>query len=101
LVKKEALHQDIIFCSASILSAYSSRSRKDKNRSLKMGKSMYDFGKRAKEKARQQKQMDKASKRIMAKQQKADIIANTPNADSDPKVPIVRAISDQEDTKTI
>jgi hypothetical protein len=48
-----------------------------------MGKSMYDFGKRAKEKARQQKQMDKASKRIMAKQQKADIKANTPNADSD------------------
>ena len=40
-----------------------------------MGKSMYDFGKRAKEKARQQKQMDKASKRIMAKQQKADIKA--------------------------
>ena len=48
-----------------------------------MGKSMYDFGKRAKEKARQQKQMDKASKRIMAKQQKADMRANTPNADSD------------------
>jgi hypothetical protein len=48
-----------------------------------MGKSMYDFGKRAKEKARQQKQMDKASKRIMAKQQKADIRENTPNADSD------------------
>ncbi|MGA3208427.1 MAG: hypothetical protein ABSE05_11470 [Syntrophales bacterium] len=47
-----------------------------------MGKAMYDFGKRVKEKARQQKQMDKASKRIMAKQQKADIKANTPNADS-------------------
>ena len=47
-----------------------------------MGKSMYDFGKRAKEKARQQKQMDKASKRIMAKQQEANIKANTPNADS-------------------
>jgi hypothetical protein len=43
---------------------------------------MYDFGKRAKEKARQQKQMDKASKRIMAKQQEANIKANTPNADS-------------------
>jgi hypothetical protein len=69
-----------------------------------MGRSMYDFGKQVKEKARQQKQMDKASKRIMAKQQKADIIANTPNADSDaaePKVSIVRAISDQENTKTI
>jgi hypothetical protein len=48
-----------------------------------MGKSMYNFGKRAKEKARQQKQIDKASKRIMAKQQKADIKASIPNADSD------------------
>jgi len=48
-----------------------------------MGKSMYNFGKRAKEKARQQKQIDKASKRIMAKQQKDDIKASTPNADSD------------------
>jgi len=48
-----------------------------------MGKSMYDFGKRGKEKARQQKQMDKASKRIMAKQQKADVRAGTPNVDSD------------------
>ena len=48
-----------------------------------MGKSMYNFGKQVKEKARQQKQMDKASKRIMAKQQKADMRANTPNADSD------------------
>jgi hypothetical protein len=66
-----------------------------------MGKSMYDFGKQVKEKARQQKQIDKASKRIMAKQQKADMRANTPNADSDPKVPILLAISDQEDTKTI
>jgi hypothetical protein len=66
-----------------------------------MGKSMYDFGKRGKEKARQQKQMDKASKRIMAKQQKADMSANTPNADSDPEVPILREISDQENTKTI
>jgi hypothetical protein len=48
-----------------------------------MGKSMYDFGKQVKEKARQQKQIDKASKRIMAKQQKANIKASTPNADSD------------------
>lgn len=35
-----------------------------------MGKSMYNFAKNAKEKARQQKQMDKASKRLLAKQQK-------------------------------
>ncbi|MEI8226416.1 MAG: hypothetical protein WCG82_10885 [Bacteroidota bacterium] len=48
-----------------------------------MGKSMYNFGKRAKEKARQQKQMEKVSKRIMAKQQKANIKAGTPNTGSD------------------
>jgi hypothetical protein len=44
---------------------------------------MYNFGKRAKEKARQQKQIDKASKRIMAKQQKADIKTSIPNVGSD------------------
>jgi len=38
-----------------------------------MGKSMYNFGKNAKEKARQIKQMDKALKRRIAKQNKADI----------------------------
>ncbi len=48
-----------------------------------MGKSMYNFGKQTKEKARQQKQMDKASKRIMAKQQKANIITHSPNVGSD------------------
>jgi hypothetical protein len=47
-----------------------------------MGKSMYNFGKQGKEKARQQKQMDKAAKRIAAKQQKANLKAGTPNADS-------------------
>jgi hypothetical protein len=47
-----------------------------------MGKSMYNFGKRGKEIARQQKQMDKAAKRIMAKQQKANLKAGTPDADS-------------------
>lgn len=31
---------------------------------------MYNFAKRTKEKARQQKQMDKASKRLLAKQHK-------------------------------
>ena len=46
-----------------------------------MGKSMYNFGKQGKEKARQQKQMDKAAKRIMAKQQKANLKTGTPNAD--------------------
>jgi len=48
-----------------------------------MGRSMYNFGKQTKEKARQQKQIDKASKRIMAKQQKANMETGTPNADSD------------------
>jgi hypothetical protein len=46
-----------------------------------MGKSMYNFGKHDKEKARQQKQVDKASKRLMAKQIKANIKSNTPNED--------------------
>jgi hypothetical protein len=45
-----------------------------------MGKSMYNFGKQGKEKARQQKQMDKAAKRIMAKQQKANLKTGSPNA---------------------
>jgi len=48
-----------------------------------MGKSMYNFGKQGKEKARQQKQMDKAAKRIMAKQKKANLKTGTPNTDSD------------------
>jgi len=48
-----------------------------------MGKSMYNFGKQGKEKARQQKQIDKAAKRIMAKQQKANIKTNTPDAGAD------------------
>ena len=52
-----------------------------------MGKSMYNFGKLGKEKARQQKQMDKAAKRIMAKQQKANLKAGTPIADSDMSEP--------------
>ena len=48
-----------------------------------MGKSMYNFGKQGKEKARQQKQMDKAAKRIMAKQQKANIKTGTLNTGTD------------------
>jgi hypothetical protein len=46
-----------------------------------MGKSMFNFGKQGKEKARQQKQMDKAAKRLMAKQQKANLTTGTSNAD--------------------
>lgn len=47
-----------------------------------MGKPMYNFGKTAKEKARQQKQMDKASKRRITKQSKDNIKSGTPNEDS-------------------
>ncbi|MFA5183217.1 MAG: hypothetical protein WC405_18015 [Syntrophales bacterium] len=54
-----------------------------------MGKSMFNFGNQVKEKARQQKQIDKASKRIMAKQRKADIKTHIPNADSDMVEPIL------------
>ncbi|MDP2268788.1 MAG: hypothetical protein Q8K46_06425 [Deltaproteobacteria bacterium] len=42
---------------------------------------MYNFGKQTKEKARQQKQIDKASKRMAAKQQKANMETSAPNAD--------------------
>jgi hypothetical protein len=48
-----------------------------------MGKSMYNFGKQGKEKARQQKQMNKAAKRIMVKQQKANLKTGTPNTNLD------------------
>ena len=44
---------------------------------------MYDFGNQGKEKARQQKQIDRASKRRMAKQQKVNIKTHTPNAGGD------------------
>jgi hypothetical protein len=44
-----------------------------------MGKSMYKFGKQTKEKARQQKQIEKASKRLAAKQQK---VHGEPSIDS-------------------
>jgi hypothetical protein len=47
-----------------------------------MGKSMYNFGKQGKEKARQQKQMDKAAKRILAKQQKARLNTGAPKVDA-------------------
>ena len=46
-----------------------------------MGRSMYSFGKQTKEKARQQKQMEKASKRLAAKQQKTNAEAGTPDVD--------------------
>jgi len=48
---------------------------------------MYNFGKQTKEKARQQKQMDKASKRLLVKQQKTDIKTGAPNGDSETAEP--------------
>lgn len=53
-----------------------------------MGKSMYNFGNRNKERARQQKQIDKASKRILARQKKVHIKTNPPNAELDIAEPI-------------
>ena len=46
-----------------------------------MGKPMYNFGKNAKEKARQLKQTEKTQKRLMAKKQKSDM-ANISNEES-------------------
>jgi hypothetical protein len=43
---------------------------------------MYNFGKQTKEKARQQKQIDKASKRMAAKQQKANMETSVLIADA-------------------
>jgi hypothetical protein len=48
-----------------------------------MGKSMYDYVNRSKERARQQKQIDKASERIRAKQENPDIQTRSPKALSD------------------
>jgi hypothetical protein len=44
---------------------------------------MYNFGKQTKEKARQQKQIDKASKRMAAKQQKANLETSAPNENAE------------------
>ena len=47
-----------------------------------MGKPMYNFGKNAKEKARQLKQTEKTQKRLAAKKQKADM-ASISNKESE------------------
>lgn len=52
-----------------------------------MGKPMYNFGKRTKEREKQQKQMDKAAKRMMAKQQKARLKTVNPHAVSGTEEP--------------
>lgn len=48
-----------------------------------MGRSMYNAGKRAKEIARQKKQMDKAAKRLLVKQNKANLKMGIPNTNPD------------------
>lgn len=53
-----------------------------------MGNSKYSRGTQVKEKARQQKQIDKASKRMLARQKKAHIKTGPPNANSDIAEPI-------------
>jgi len=53
-----------------------------------MGKSRYSCGSQIKEKARQQKQIDKASKRMLARQKKANIITIPPNAVEETTQPI-------------
>ena len=52
-----------------------------------MGKSMYNFGNPGKEKARQQKQMDRAARRMIVKQQKANLKPGIATADPKPAEP--------------
>ena len=54
-----------------------------------MGKSMYNYWQPEKERARQQKQIDKASKRILARQKKVHIKTSPPNAVLDTAEPIL------------
>jgi hypothetical protein len=62
-----------------------------------MGMSRHSYGTQVKERARQQKQIDKASKRMLARQKKALMKTNSPNADSD-AVEIITAQSTTEST---
>jgi hypothetical protein len=63
-----------------------------------MGKPMYNFGKNAKEKARQLKQTEKTQKRLMARKQKADM-ANISTEESEttksqPEQDIAKSVGD-------
>ncbi len=53
-----------------------------------MGKLMSNFGTQAKERARQQKQTDKASKRMLARRQKAYEKTSAPKTGSETAEPI-------------
>ena len=53
-----------------------------------MGKLMSNFGTQVKERARQQKQTDKALKRLLARRQKAHTKTSAPGTDSETAEPI-------------
>ena len=59
---------------------------------------MYNFGKNAKEKARQLKQTEKTAKRLAAKKQKADVanIADTESEVAGPEQDITKGIGNTE-----
>jgi len=63
-----------------------------------MGKPLYNFGKNAKEKARQLKQTEKTAKRWAAKKQKDDMasIANKKPEIAGPEQDIVKGIGDTQ-----
>ena len=63
-----------------------------------MGKPMYNFGKNAKEKARQLKQTEKTAKRWAAKKQKDDMasIANKKSEIAGPEQDIAKGIGDTQ-----
>ena len=65
----------------SIFNLFGNACKKGK-RYLKMGKPMYNFGKTANLKAQQQKQIEKALKRRIAKESKANAKLSKPNEDS-------------------
>ena len=79
-----------------LLNATRDNNRKKTIKELKMGKSMFNFGKNTKEKARQLKQTMKTEKRLAARKQKADM-ANIPVTESE----IVEAKPEQDIAKDV
>ena len=61
-----------------------------------MGKPMFNFGKNAKEKARQLKQTEKTQKRLAARKQKADManISDKESEMAEPEQDIATGVSD-------
>jgi hypothetical protein len=64
-----------------------------------MGKPMFNFGKNAKEKARQLKQTEKTAKRLAARKQKTDManIAVKESEIAEPEPDIAEGVSDVHD----